>query len=74
MREKIDEYRTAVVAAEEELEIVKEKYDTIQLKLSEQETNEFAERYKSKDSEEPVPEESWDEAGENEATTQNEEL
>ena len=31
MREKIDEYRTAVVAAEEELEVVKEKYDTIQL-------------------------------------------
>ena len=34
MREKIDEYRTAVVAAQEELEVVKEKYDHIQDQLS----------------------------------------
>ena len=80
MREKIDEYRTAVVAAEEELEVVKEKYDLIQDQLSKQERNEFAERYKTIESEEPIPAESWDveadqdKAGESEANTQNEEL
>ena len=80
MREKINEYRTAVVAAEEELEVVKEKYDIIQDQLSKQERNEFAERYKNKESEEPIPAESWDVdadqdmAGESEANTQNEEL
>ena len=80
MREKIDEYRTAVVAAEEELEVVKEKYDLIQDQLSKQERNEFAERYKTIESEEPISAESWDveadrdKAGESEANTQNEEL
>ena len=42
MREKIEEYRTAIVAAQEELEVVKEKYDLIELQLSKEENNEFA--------------------------------